>query len=209
MFCTLIMAGGKGTRFWPKSTEEKPKQFLNLIGEKTMIQMTCDRVLKIMPIENIFVVTAEKYKKLVKEQLPNLPEKNIIIEPVGMNTAPCILLASLYIKQIYKDANIAVLPSDHVIGNNDEFCRILKKANDYIENENNKAIVTIGITPNRPEGGYGYIKYPKKAINNNEEIIKIERFVEKPSVDTAKEYLREGNYLWNAGMFIFNVNITQ
>ena len=206
MFCSLILAAGKGTRFWPKSTEEKPKQFLNLLGEKTMLQMTCERVLKIMPIENIFVVTAEKHKELIKEQLPNLPERNIIIQPEVMNTAPCILLSCLYIKQIYENANIAVLPSDHIIGNNEEFCKTLQKANDYIENKNREAIITIGITPNRPEGGYGYIKYPKNELKNKNGIIKVEKFVEKPSVDTAREYLKEGNYLWNAGMFIFNLD---
>ena len=116
-FCVLIMAGGKGTRFWPKSTEEKPKQFINLIEDRTMIQLTVDRMKKLVPIEKIFISTGEKYIDLVKEQLPDLPEKNIIVEPVGRNTAPCILLASLYIKQIYDDCNIAVLPSDHLIKN--------------------------------------------------------------------------------------------
>ncbi len=202
MFCALIMAGGKGTRFWPKSTEDMPKQFLSLIDDKTMIQLTYERLLKIIPNERIFVVTGEKYKGLVKEQLKNLPDRNIIVEPIGRNTAPCILLASMYIKQIYDDATIAVLPSDHAIGNNEEFCRILQMANDYVENENKKAIVTIGINPNRPETGYGYIKYNK----DNSKVIKIERFVEKPDLEKAKRYLEEGTYLWNAGMFIFNVD---
>lgn len=187
MFCALIMAGGKGTRFWPKSTEELPKQFLNLIDEKTMIQLTYERLLEIIPNERIFVVTGEKYKNLVKSQLQELPDRNIIVEPTGRNTAPCILLASLYIKQIYKDATIAVLPSDHAIENNKEFCRILQMANEYVQNKNSNAIVTIGITPNRPETGYGYIKYEK----SNDEVIKVERFVEKPNLETAKEYLSE------------------
>ena len=117
MFCALIMAGGRGTRFWPKSTEEMPKQFLKLINEKTMIQLTYERLLNVMPNTRIFVVTGEKYKGLVEEQLTDLPKRNIIVEPEGRNTAPCILLASLYIKQIYKDASIAVLPSDHAISN--------------------------------------------------------------------------------------------
>ena len=148
MFCALIMAGGKGTRFWPKSTEEKPKQFLNLIADKTMIQLTYNRLLKIMPKERIFVVTGERYKKQVQNNLTDLPEKNIIIEPEGRNTAPCILLACLYIKEIYKDTTVAVVPSDHAIKNTDEFCNILQVANSYVENENRDAIVTIGITPN-------------------------------------------------------------
>lgn len=189
MFCALIMAGGKGTRFWPKSTEELPKQFLNLIDEKTMIQLTYERLLKIIPKERIFIVTGERYKTLVKEQLQDIPERNVIVEPTGRNTAPCILLASLYIRQIYNDATIAVLPSDHAIANSEEFCRILQMANDYVQKENKNSIVTIGITPNRPETGYGYIKYEK----SNDKVIKVERFVEKPNLETAKKYLSERN----------------
>ena len=202
MFCALIMAGGKGTRFWPKSTEDLPKQFLNLIDEKTMIELTYDRLLKVIPKERIFVVTGKKYKSLVSKQLIDLPERNIIIEPEGRNTAPCILLASIYIKQIYEDATIAVLPSDHAIKDTEEFCKILNVAEDYVENKNKNAIVTIGVTPNRPETGYGYIKFE----NSKEKVIKVEKFVEKPNLEKAKEYLESGRYLWNAGMFIFNVN---
>lgn len=202
MNCALIMAGGKGTRFWPKSTESKPKQFLSLINEKTMIRLTYDRLLKTIPKERIFVITGERYKKQLKEQIQEIPDKNIIIEPEGRNTAPCILLAALYIKQIYKDAIISVLPSDHAIQNNEEFCRILNLAYEYIEKENRNAIVTIGITPNRPETGYGYIKFQ----NEQSKVIKVEKFVEKPNLEKAKEYLSSGNYLWNAGMFIFDVN---
>lgn len=143
MFCALIMAGGKGTRFWPKSTEEMPKQFLNLIDDKTMIQLTYDRLIKIMPKERIFVVTTSKYKELVKRDLEELPDRNIIIEPEGRNTAPCILLGALYIKQIYDDASVAVLPSDHAIKDNEEFLNVLQTAKNYVENENKNSIVTI------------------------------------------------------------------
>ena len=202
MFCALIMAGGKGTRFWPKSTEEKPKQFLNLIADKTMIQLTYNRLLKIMPKERIFVVTGERYKKQVQNNLTDLPEKNIIIEPEGRNTAPCILLACLYIKEIYKDATVAVVPSDHAIKNTDYLCNVIQIANSYVENENRDAIVTIGITPNRPETGYGYIKLKDK----DGQVIKVDKFVEKPNLEKAKEYLEAGEYLWNAGMFIFDIN---
>ncbi|MCI8518788.1 MAG: mannose-1-phosphate guanylyltransferase [Clostridia bacterium] len=203
MFCALIMAGGKGTRFWPKSTEETPKQFLNLIDEKeTMIQLTYERLLKIMPKERIFVVTGKRYKDQVAKDLNDLPERNIIIEPEGRNTAPCILLACLYIREIYKAATVAVLPSDHAIKDTDEFCNILNKANEYVTSENKEAIVTIGITPDRPETGYGYIKFEK----SSDKVIKVERFVEKPNLEKAKEYLSDGGYLWNAGMFIFDVN---
>lgn len=202
MFCALIMAGGKGTRFWPKSTEDMPKQFLNLIGEKTMIQLTYDRLLEVIPKERIFVVTCKKYKTLVEKQLKDIPEKNIIIEPEGRNTAPCILLATLYIKQIYENAVVAVLPSDHAIKDTHEFCGILSMANEYVEKENRNAIVTIGITPNRPETGYGYIKFEKADTR----VLKVERFVEKPNIEKAIEYLNSGMYLWNAGMFIFDAN---
>ena len=187
MLCALIMAGGKGTRFWPKSTEEVPKQFLNLIDNKTMIQLTYERLLKIVPKERIFIVTDSRYTNKVKEQIQGIDEKNIIIEPAGRNTAPCILLASLYIKQIYDEATIAVLPSDHAIMDSEGFCNTLKTAENYVEFENKKAIVTIGITPDRPETGYGYIKY----IENNDKVIKVEKFVEKPDIETAKKYLEE------------------
>ena len=158
MFCALIMAGGKGTRFWPKSTEKMPKQFLNLIDEKTMIQLTYNRLLKIIPKERIFIVTGKEYKDLVKKDIEGIADRNIIIEPEGRNTAPCILLATLYIKQIYENATIAVLPSDHAIKDTERFCEILNLANDYVVNENENAIVTIGITPNRPETGYRLYK---------------------------------------------------
>lgn len=202
MNCALIMAGGKGTRFWPKSTDDNPKQFLSLIDEKTMIRLTYDRLRMEIPKERIFVITGERYKDKLKKEIPEIPDKNIIIEPEGRNTAPCILLATLYIKQLYEDATISVLPSDHAIRNSEEFCKILSLANKYIENENKKAIVTIGITPNRPETGYGYIKFEKE----NSKVIKVEKFVEKPDLETAKEYLSSGMYLWNAGMFIFNAD---
>ncbi len=202
--CVLIMAGGKGTRFWPKSTEDKPKQFLNLIGEKTMIQETFDRVNKKIPSNQIFVITCQKYKKLVEEQLPSLPEKNIIIEPVGRNTAPCILLSTIYIKQIFKNVNITVLPSDHLISDVDKFLNTLETANEFIYN-NKRTIVTIGIKPDRPETGYGYIKTTDEKVYLNEmDIVRVEKFVEKPNLEKAQEYLDSGKYLWNAGMFVFN-----
>lgn len=205
-FCALIMAGGKGTRFWPKSTEEKPKQFLKLTGEKTMIQMTIDRIKKIIPIEKIFIVTCTQYVDLVKNQIPELPERNIIIEPVGRNTAPCILLASLYIKQIYNDVNIAVLPSDHIINNEEEFCKVLIDADNALNTTVN-GIITIGIKPNRPETGYGYIECSNKLQTiSNRQMVKVNRFVEKPDIEHAKQYIDNGNYLWNAGMFIFDVD---
>ena len=206
MLCALIMAGGKGTRFWPKSTEEKPKQFLNLIGKRTMIQETFSRIHDKISTDKIFVVTSKRYVNLVKEQLPELSIKNIIVEPEGRNTGPCILLASLYIKRIYPDTNIVVLPSDHIISNIENFNNTIQTANDYLK-INNKSIITIGIKPNRPETGYGYIKcFNDKTLLNNMNIVKVEKFEEKPDLEKAKKYLKSGKYLWNAGMFIFNVN---
>lgn len=202
MLCALIMAGGKGTRFWPLSTEDKPKQFLKLIGDKTMIQMTVERILPIIPMDRIYICTGERYVDLIKEQVPNLSVENIIIEPEGRNTAPCITLSSLVIKRKYKDATMVVLPSDHLIENEDKFRDIILKANKYLDT-NNKAILTLGMSPTRPETGYGYIKYDN---NTNMEMLKVDRFVEKPDKETAEKYLKEGNYLWNGGMFLWKVN---
>ena len=201
--CILIMAGGKGTRFWPKSTEEKPKQFINLIDNKTMIQLTIDRIRKLLPIEKIFVVTGEKYVDILKNQIPDLPNKNIIMEPVGRNTASCILLSSIYIRQIYGDCNVAVLPSDHLIKNEEKFIEVLNLAFKFVKTNKN-AIVTVGMTPDRPEIGYGYIKLKNNKINN--EIEEVDKFVEKPDLRKAKEYLESKQYLWNAGMFVFDTN---
>ncbi|HFD2043207.1 TPA: mannose-1-phosphate guanylyltransferase [Clostridium perfringens] len=206
MLCALIMAGGKGTRFWPLSTEKKPKQFLNLIGDKTMIQMTVDRIRPIIPIERIFVCTGDSYVDLVKSQLPDIPEKNIIVEPEGRNTAPCIALSAMIIKKYYNDATMVVLPSDHLIKDEDSFRNILLDGEKYLK-ENDKAILTLGMTPNRPETGYGYIKFSKdKTYINNNEVIKVDKFVEKPNLEKALEYLADGSYLWNGGMFIWTVN---
>ncbi|MDM0490888.1 mannose-1-phosphate guanylyltransferase [Clostridium perfringens] len=206
MLCALIMAGGKGTRFWPLSTEDRPKQFLNLIGEKTMIQMTVDRIKPIIPIERIFVCTGENYINLVKQQLPDLPHRNIIVEPEGRNTAPCIALSAMVIRRYYDDATMVVLPSDHLIKDENCFRRIILDGEKYLK-ENSKAILTLGMTPNRPETGYGYIKFSNNKIYVNEsEIIKVDKFVEKPNLEKALDYLADGTYLWNGGMFIWTVN---
>ncbi|MBX7299872.1 mannose-1-phosphate guanylyltransferase [Clostridium chauvoei] len=205
MLCAVIMAGGKGTRFWPLSTEEKPKQFLNLIEEETMIQMTVNRILPIIPMERVFVCTGAMYVDLVREQLPNLPERNIIVEPEGRNTAPCIALSSLVIKRYYKDANMVVLPSDHLIRDEEKFRDIVKAADSYL-NENKNVIVTLGMKPDRPETGYGYINYGTEEVEVNEhKVIKVNSFVEKPNLEKAKEYLKQGSYLWNGGMFLWNI----
>lgn len=202
MLCALIMAGGKGTRFWPLSTEEKPKQFLNIIDDNTMIQMTVNRILPIVPIERIFVCTGEKYIDLVKSQLPNLPDKNIIVEPEGRNTAPCIALSTMIINRYYNNSTILVLPSDHLIKDENNFRDTILLAEDFI-NDNSDSIITLGMEPDRPETGYGYIKVSK---DYNNEIKKVEKFVEKPNSETAKKYLDEACYLWNGGMFLWKAN---
>lgn len=204
MLCALVMAGGRGTRFWPLSTDEKPKQFLNLIGEDTMIQMTVNRIKPLIPLERIFVCTGEKYVDLVKEQLPELPERNIIVEPEGRNTAPCIALSALIIERYYKDAKMVVLPADHLIKYEGKFRKALSKAEEFVELKK-EAIITLGMEPSRPETGYGYIKCADQVhASDNVVIKKVEKFVEKPNMQKAKEYLADGTYLWNGGMFIWS-----
>ena len=213
MLCALIMAGGKGTRFWPLSTEDNPKQFLNLIGKESMIQMTVSRLKELIPMERIFVVTDQKYEQLVNEHLPALPAENIIIEPIGMNTAPCIALSAMLIEKKFPNATLAVLPSDHLIEDEELFRKTLDAANLFVE-INPNAIVTLGMSVTRPEVGYGYIKYQQKLESIYElDIHQVERFVEKPDVETSTQYMNEGNYLWNGGMFIWKgqnvINLTK
>ena len=203
MINVLIIAGGVGTRFWPKSTEKKPKQFVNLIGNKTMLQMTIDRVKKITSMEHIFISTNSHYVDLVLEQIPEISKENIIIEPVGRNTAPCILLSTMIIDKKYPNSNIAVFPADHILREEDNFVKTIETANQFLKN--NKGIITIGIQPTRPETGYGYIKMSTMPIGkNNFEVIKVDKFVEKPNLEKATEYLSTNKYLWNAGMFVYN-----
>ena len=205
MLCALIMAGGKGTRFWPISTEEKPKQFLNLVGEDTMLQMRYKRINRLVPKERIFICTGEKYVQFVVEQIPDIVKKNIIIEPQSRNTAPCIALSSFIIKRYYENANIIVLPADHLINNTDRFIKNIKIGNEFLSDYMD-SIITLGITPNRPECGYGYIKTQKVPKEETKELLEVESFVEKPDKEKAQQYLESGNYLWNSGVFLWNVN---
>lgn len=202
MLCALIMAGGKGERFWPLSTDEKPKQFLKLLGNDTMIQMTVKRLLPIIPMERIFIVTGKRYINLVKEQIPDLPQRNIIVEPVGRNTAPCIALSAFIIRNYFRDAEILVLPSDHLISDEVNFRKRIKDAVKFI-GKNEETVVTFGMYPDRPEIGYGYIKIKDKVDKIGSDICKVEAFVEKPDSDKAQRYIKEGNYLWNGGMFLW------
>ncbi|MCX7727796.1 MAG: mannose-1-phosphate guanylyltransferase, partial [Chitinispirillaceae bacterium] len=200
------MAGGKGERFWPLSTDERPKQFLPLISKDSMLQLTIKRVNKFIPLERIFIVTSQNYIDLIRKQLNGFPEENIIIEPVGRNTAPCVALSAFYINKIYPNSTLAVFPSDHLIRDEESFKKVIITAAEFV-NKNPNSIVTIGIKPNRPETGYGYIKYNKTIdILNNYNIMKVEKFVEKPNKDLAKNYIDSGEYLWNAGMFIWKIN---
>lgn len=196
----LIMAGGRGERFWPRSRKNLPKQFLSLTDDgKTMIQLTVERILPLVDIEDVFIATNESYRALVREQLPDLPEENILCEPVGRNTAPCIGLGAAHIEKKYGDATMLVLPSDHLIKYNAIFLNTLQAACDVAESGEN--LVTIGITPDYPETGYGYIKFiPNEMLGS---AFKVERFVEKPDLETAKAYLATEQYLWNSGMFIW------
>lgn len=199
----LIMAGGRGERFWPRSRKSLPKQFLSLTGDgKTMIQLTVERISALVDIEDVYIATNKDYKALVKEQLPELPEKNILCEPVGRNTAPCIGLGAVHISKKYEDAIMFVLPSDHLIKYTGMYVDTLKEACEVAGSGDN--LVTLGITPDYPETGYGYIKI--KAEQCIGHAYKVEKFVEKPDLETAKEYLATEEYLWNSGMFIWKVS---
>ncbi|MBE6023229.1 MAG: mannose-1-phosphate guanylyltransferase [Cellulosilyticum sp.] len=201
----VIMAGGRGERFWPKSRSNMPKQFLSLTSDgKTMIQHTVNRIKSLIALEDIFVVTAVSYRELVKEQLPEIPVENILLEPVAKNTAPCIGLAAAYIKEKYEDAIMIVLPSDHLIKYNELFVDTLKDAIKVAEEANN--MVTIGIMPSYPETGYGYIHFGSRKENTQGNVYEVVNFVEKPQLELAKEYLALGKYLWNSGMFVWKVS---
>ena len=199
----VIMAGGIGSRFWPMSTPEYPKQFIDVMGcGRTMIQMTVERFSVICPMSNFWVVTSEPYVQMVKEQLPEIPVENIIAEPCARNTAPCIAYACWKIKEKDPSANIVVTPSDALVLDVEEFRRIVREALEFTAE--GKRIVTLGVKPTRPETGYGYIA-ALDALEGSE-ICAVESFREKPSLEVAKEYLAAGNYLWNAGIFVWNVS---
>lgn len=197
----VIMAGGVGSRFWPLSTPEYPKQFIDILGcGRTLIQLTVDRFKGICPITNFWVVTNAAYIDIIKQQLPDIPVKHILAEPAARNTAPCIAWACWSIKREDPKANVVVTPADAVVMNSEEFRHVIANALNYTDKNN--SIVTIGIKPSRPETGYGYVEM-LPAVDGK--ICGVKAFKEKPNRDIAERYIEAGNYLWNAGIFVWNV----
>ncbi|WP_236977529.1 mannose-1-phosphate guanylyltransferase [Membranihabitans maritimus] len=200
----VIMAGGVGSRFWPSSRESRPKQFLDILGSgRSLIQMTYDRCLSLVTPDRIIVVTHEKYVDLVANQLESIPARNILSEPARNNTAPCVAYVSFHLKSRNPDANLVMLPSDHIITNGSAFNASLQEGIEFVSD--NDALMTLGMKPHRPDTGYGYIQLSDDEERQN--IFKVEAFREKPELELAQQYLAEGNYVWNAGIFLFNVDI--
>lgn len=195
----VIMAGGIGTRFWPKSRQSCPKQFLDILGTgRSFLRHTFDRFANIVPIENFIVVTNRRYFDLVKEHIPELKDSQILCEPIGRNTAPCIAYAAYSLLRDNPDAEMIVTPSDHLILNEKEFKRVVESSLEFVAFRN--ALMTIGIQPTRPETGYGYIQK-----SNSEEVCKVKCFTEKPSLEMAEAFIECGEFLWNSGIFIWKV----
>lgn len=201
----VIMAGGVGSRFWPKSRERSPKQFLEIVGSGSMIQNTLARIQALVPAANTFVVTNRMQEELTYKQLPKLPKENILIEPVGRNTAPCIGLAATLVHTLDPKGIMIVLPADHVIRNVDEFLRVLGEAVKVADESD--SLITIGIKPSRPETGYGYIQFDEELQTGNpykdRGILRVKTFAEKPNLETAERFLQSGDFLWNSGMFVW------
>lgn len=202
----IIMAGGVGSRFWPLSTPERPKQFIDVLGiGKTLIQMTYERLLNLVPAENIYILTNEKYVDLVSTQLPAISRGQILTEPQRKNTAPCIAYAAAKINALDKDACMIVCPSDHLILKDDLFKSIVETAvNDARENDQ---IVTLGIKPTRPDTGYGYIEFAKDSKAQGGNVTKVLQFREKPNLETAEVFIKSGNFYWNSGIFVWKASV--
>ena len=197
------MAGGIGSRFWPMSKTSHPKQFIDILGTgQTLIQQTYSRLKKICPEENIYIVTNEMYEDLIIEQLAGITKEQIICEPSRKNTAPCIAYANYKIAEKNPNANIVVAPADHLILKEDEFVKVVNMALAFTEN--NDCLVTLGITPSRPDTGYGYIQFDTN-ISANGEIKKVKTFTEKPDLELAKQFVESGEFCWNSGMFIWSL----
>jgi mannose-1-phosphate guanylyltransferase len=203
------MAGGVGSRFWPRSREKSPKQLLKIFGEQTMLQNTVRRLESFILPSNVFIVTNKIQKPLVEKQLTNVPEQNIIAEPFGRNTAPCIGLAATLLKNIDSKAVMVVLPADHLIRDEQEFLRVIKLATEVSYTSAN--LLTIGIQPTHPETGFGYIQFVDTSDSTNpyfeQKIYRVKTFAEKPNLETAKQFLASGDFLWNSGMFIWRVDV--
>lgn len=199
----LIMAGGVGSRFWPVSRTGFPKQFIDFFGVgKTLIQSTYDRFLQICPPENIFIVTNEIYVDLIKDQLPAIKDDQILAEPIMRNTAPCIAYGSMKIAKINPNAVIVVAPSDHTIANQKGFIKAIEQSMDAASKNN--CLITLGIKPNRPDTGYGYIQYVDEVLKSDDGIHKVKTFTEKPNLELAQSFIKSGDFLWNAGIFIWS-----
>lgn len=198
----VIMAGGVGSRFWPRSKVKQPKQLLNIFGDSTMIESTIHRLDGIVPKENVIIITNEAQQEAVMETLVDIPKENVIAEPFGKNTAPCIGLASVLIESKKEDAVMITLPADHLIHDVELFQKTLQKAIDFAYES--KGLVTLGITPTRPETGYGYIQVSNQTADG--QIYKVNTFAEKPNYATAKRFLESGDFYWNSGMFIWRVD---
>jgi len=202
----IIMAGGIGSRFWPLSRKERPKQFIDILGTgKTFIQQTFDRFSKLIPNENFLVVTSVNYKDMVLEQLPELNEKQVLLEPLGRNTAPCLAYAAYKIKTQNPNANLIVAPADHLILKEEEFIAQIKNGLEFVKSNN--ALLTLGIKPSRPETGYGYIQVKKKVdFNSLDNLYKVKIFTEKPDLEMAKVFIDSGEFFWNSGIFIWSLS---
>ncbi len=200
----LIMAGGQGARFWPYSTEKKPKQFLDIIGGSSLISQTFDRLKEFVPVENIFIVADKKYLDLTINSIPDLKISNYIIEPSPKNTAPCLILANIILSRINPEGTLLVVPADHYIPEKDIFS---KEMSDAINAAEEKVIITSGIKPNLPHTGYGYIKFNVKNSKNSgsTDFYEVEEFKEKPELKIAEKYVKAGNYYWNSGMFVYKL----
>ncbi len=205
MLYGVIMAGGSGTRFWPESRKKRPKQLLRIVGDKTMIRATVERILPEISFDRIMVVTGEAHADEIKQELPELGAGMVVAEPRGRNTAPCIALAAYKIAKQDPDAVLVVLPADHLIGNETAFLNVLRAA--YQVAADTEYLITFGIVPSRPETGYGYIELGKTVSSvGSEGLFQVKSFIEKPDVATATRFLAEGNYLWNSGMFVWKAS---
>lgn len=198
-----IMAGGIGSRFWPMSRTSYPKQFLDILNTgRTLIQSTHDRFKKFIPLENIYVVTSEEYVEIVRDQLPEIPAQNIVAEPSRKNTAPCIAYISYKLQQLNEKGTLICAPADHIILDDTAFTKVCLEAMSFVKAH--KALITLGIKPTHPNTGYGYIQFEQQPASDN--VYKVKTFTEKPNAELAKTFVSSGEFLWNAGIFVWQVN---